>query len=107
MNSITPEAVATLLTPLDNGRLCNAQVQVLSVEEGVTQGGQKKVTLTISDGVRSLSCGVAPLLFKLFKENDITKNTIVTINQAVVSDIGGCSTVIIILWFRFVNMKRS
>jgi hypothetical protein len=89
MNSITPEAVATLLTPLDNGRLCNAQV-----------------TLTISDGVRSLSCGVAPLLFKLFEENDITKNTIVTINQAVVSDIGGCSTVII-LWFRFVNMKKS
>ena len=96
MNSITPEAVATLLTPLDNGSLCNAQVQVLSVEEGVTQGGRKKVTLTISDGVRSLSCGVVPLLFKLFEENDITKNTIVAIKQAVVSDVGGCGTVIIL-----------
>jgi len=40
MNSRTPEAVATLLTPLDNGSLCNVQVQVLSVEEGVTQGGR-------------------------------------------------------------------
>jgi hypothetical protein len=69
---------------------------VLSVEECVTQGGRKKLTLTISDGVRSLSCGVAPLLFNLFEGNDITINTIVAINQVVVSDIGGCSMVIIL-----------
>jgi hypothetical protein len=95
MNEITPEAVATLLM-LDSGSLCNEQVQVFSMEEGVTQGGLKKFMLIISDGVCLLGCGVAPPLFHLFEGNDVTKHTIVTINQVAVPDIGGCSMVIIL-----------
>jgi hypothetical protein len=95
MNAITPEAVVTLLM-LDSGSSCNVQVQMLFVEDGVTQGGHKKFTLIISDGVHLLGCGVAPPLFHLFEGNYVTKHTIVTINQVVVSDIGSCSIVIIL-----------
>jgi hypothetical protein len=113
-DEITPKGVLTLLT-LHSGSPCNVQVQVLSVEEGLAQGVHKKFTLIISDGVCLLGCGVAPPLFHLIEDgvcllgcgvapplfhliegNAVTKHTIVTINQVVLSDISSCNKVIIL-----------
>jgi hypothetical protein len=83
---ITPEAVLKLLSP-DMESSCNVLVQVISLEEGSAQGGCKKVSLTISDGVHLLKCGVLPQLFHLIDSKAVSMYSIIQINQVVLSEI--------------------
>jgi hypothetical protein len=90
---IASNAVATLLSGAYHD-VC--YVQVLVVSEGRLLAGGKKYNICISDGVHQLDCVVAPQMFHLLERNAIDQYSIVSIQPALVSEVCGCTKVVIV-----------
>jgi hypothetical protein len=90
---ITSNAVATLLSGASSD-VC--YVQVLVVTQRSSLAGVKKYNISISDGVHQLDCVVAPQMFFLLESNAIEKYSIVSIQRALVSEVCGCTKVVIV-----------
>jgi hypothetical protein len=90
---ITSNAVATLLTGAYHD-VC--YVQVLVVAEGSSLTSGKKYNISISDSVHWLDCVVAPQMFHLLESNAIDQYSIVSIQRALVSEVCGCTKVVMV-----------